>query len=176
MRWNWMWWSSYPPGNAQAHSPLRADVFPPLLHPVEPAGKVCFCWALWMLSSGFCSVGGGGLGFPKPWEFYKCFRFVSSCSNSSNVHALASLQSHCQNVNAEDIIRKSQPHSTPTVLWLQARRIGPHQQRWRRSCMRCQLPTQSSSAVLQEATPSPSCAGLKTASLSAKRTAWEGIR
>lgn len=139
----------------------RKSVF--LLSSVNVELWFLFCWR-------------GGLGFPKPWEFYKCFRFVSSCSNSSNVHALASLQSHCQNVNAEDIIRKSQPHSTPTVLWLQARRIGPHQQRWRRSCMRCQLPTQSSFAVLQEATPSPSCAGLKTASLSAKRTAWEGIR
>lgn len=59
---------------------------------------------------------------------------------------------------------------------MQALRIGPRRQRWRRSCMRCQLPTQSSSAVLREATPGPSCAGLKTAGLSAKRIAWEDIR
>lgn len=55
-------------------------------------------------------------------------------------------------------------------------RTGSHQQRWKRNCTPCLLPTRSSSAVLQEATPSPSYTGLKTTGLSAKRTAWEGIR
>lgn len=164
MRWNWMWWSGYRLGTAQAHSPLRANVFffPFCNTPLCVQGKCVF------LFNYMCAEPAGQSVLPKGgWRW----AVSGSVGNSSGLAPLAprvNPRPSGQTVNAVEL--------TLTVLWLQGLRFGPRQQRWRRSCTRCLLPTQSSSAVLQEATPGPRCAGLRTASLSARRTAWEGIR
>lgn len=66
MKWNWMWWSSYPLGNAQAHSPLRADVFFSSATPHRAyKGSVCFyltiCVWSWRVSQ-YCQGKGGRWG------------------------------------------------------------------------------------------------------------------